>query len=494
MRRRAPKSQRIAPVQDDRKLQALRDELLTLQAQLRKTEHSALAVLVTGIPAAGRSETVNQLLEWLDPKYVAVHAFGEPDRLERLYPPLWRYWRKLPARGRIAFYFAGWYGDYMSHVLHEAQGGSSAAKRAMDRILQLESMLNADGVRVLKIHLHIDRETQRRRLRTLSASKLTRWRVTDEDRWFARHHDLANRAIARCQLVSDHAAAPWNVIDGTDEQHRVLRAGEILRDELRKSLQAVEPAPASSAKRAAAASGHKQGAMLKASPAPKLAGDDYDSELERLQARLALQVRRSEFRKHGLVLAFEGMDAAGKGGAIRRVTHAFDARQYQVIPVGAPTEQERSYPYLWRFWQALPELGHIAIFDRSWYGRVLVERVRGFARPAHWQRAYAEIAEFERQLVEHGLILAKFWLQVSRDEQLERFRAREDNPLKRFKVDPEDWVNRRHYDDYQVAAAEMIERTDAKQAKWTVVDADSKKRARLHVLRTVCEEIERRLR
>ncbi len=203
--------------------------------------------------------------------------------------------------------------------------------------------------------------------------------------------------------------------------------------------------------------------------------------------------RRSRFRKHGLVLAFEGMDAAGKGGAIRRITHALDARQYQVVPVSAPTADERSYPYLWRFWRDVPERGHIAIFDRSWYGRVLVERVRGFAAPPDWRRAYGEICEFEQQLTEAGLIVAKFWLQVSKAEQLRRFKARDEDPLKRFKVDPEDWANRSFYDAYQTAAAEMIQRTDTLAAPWTIVPADDKKSARLHVLRAVCERIEKGL-
>jgi polyphosphate kinase 2 (PPK2 family) len=191
-----------------------------------------------------------------------------------------------------------------------------------------------------------------------------------------------------------------------------------------------------------------------------------------------------------LVLAFEGVDAAGKGGAISRITRALDARQYQVVPVSAPTAEERSYPYLWRFWRDVPERGHIAIFDRSWYGRVLVERVRGFAAVADWRRAYDEICEFERQLTEHGLIVAKFWLQVSKAEQLRRFKARDEDPLKRFKVDPEDWTNRTFYDAYQSAAAEMIERTNTPEARWTVVPGDDKKSARLHVLRVVCETID----
>jgi polyphosphate kinase 2 (PPK2 family) len=184
------------------------------------------------------------------------------------------------------------------------------------------------------------------------------------------------------------------------------------------------------------------------------------------------------------------MDAAGKGGAIRRITHALDARQYQVVPVSAPTPDELLYPYLWRFWRHIPAGGSITIFDRSWYGRVLVERVRDLTPDADWRRAYAEIVEFERQLTEHGLLVAKFWLSVSKEEQLKRFKERDDDPLKRFKVDREDWANRRYYDAYQTAAAEMIRRTDSDDAKWTIVPADDKKQARLTVLEAVCETLE----
>jgi polyphosphate kinase 2 (PPK2 family) len=218
--------------------------------------------------------------------------------------------------------------------------------------------------------------------------------------------------------------------------------------------------------------------------------DEYDAELERLQGRLALLSRRKRFERHAVVAAFEGMDAAGKGGAIRRVTAALDARQFRVVPISAPTPEELARPYLWRFWFHLPPRGNYTIFDRSWYGRVLVERVRGFAKPPDWQRAYDEINEFERQLVEHRVIVAKFWLSVSREEQLARFAERDRNPLKRFKVDPEDWTNRKHWVAYQRAAQEMLARTDTAHAPWTLVPADDKRHERLAVLRALGDRIE----
>lgn len=477
---------RVSKEAFERNLPALRDELLDLQLKLHTSKSCAVAVIIVGTPAAGRSETVNELLEWLDPKHIGVHALGEADREDRRRPPLWRYWQKLPARGRMTLFFAGWYGDYMHEATRDAKA-HGRHKRAIARILQLENMLVRDGVRVVKIFLHTDEQTQQHRIAKLRASKLTRWRVTEEDRWQAKHFRTVQRSLRACLKATDHATAPWHSVDGTDEEYRLLTVGKILRDELRIGLEE------RTAKRLSWPNekSHKVAALQIKQSQPALDDDDYERQLEKLQARLAHLVRKSRFRKQGLVLAFEGMDAAGKGGAIRRVTHAIDARQYQVVPVSAPTPEEVLYPYLWRFWRHVPERGEIAIFDRSWYGRVLVERVRGLAADADWQRAYDEIVEFERQLTEHGLRVAKFWLSVSKEEQLRRFKSRDEDPLKRFKVDREDWANRRYYDAYQSAAAEMIRRTDKPDAQWTVVPADDKKQARLTVLKAVCEVLER---
>ena len=461
----------------------LRDDLLAAQIDTRKLAKFSVAVIVTGVPTAGRTETVNKLIEWLDPKYVTVRAFGEDDEDDE-YPVMWRYWRALPAFGRIAFYFWGWYGDYMHSALDDSQQAKRRTVRQLERIRRLEAMLSADGVRVVKIHLDLDADTQRKRLKKLRADKLTRWRVTDDDLRLARHHKAVRKAIERCLAASEQRAARWNLIEGADEDYREVRAGEVVRDEMLLGLERAQKTAQVRASKVAKI------APLPRPRIPKVTDDEYDDELERLQARLALLTRRAKFRKYGLVLAFEGMDAAGKGGAIRRITHALDARQYQVVPVSAPTAEERSYPYLWRFWRDVPARGHIAIFDRSWYGRVLVERVRGFAAPADWRRAYDEICEFERELLEHDLIVAKFWLQVSKAEQLRRFKERDEDKLKRFKVDPEDWTNRKFYDAYQAAAGEMVMRTNTRQARWHVVPADEKKSARLYVMRTVCETIE----
>lgn len=476
---------RVSKEKFKRDLPALRDELLSLQLKLHASKDCAVAVIVIGNPAAGRSEIVNEFLEWLDPKHIAVHALGPPDHEDRRRPTLWRYWQKLPARGRMTFFFAGWYDEH----LHESARAPDRRhdKRAVERILQLERMLVRDRVRVVKIHLHTDEETQRRRIEQLRANKLTRWRVTKDDRWQAKHFRTVQQAMRSCMKATDHTAAPWHSIDGTDEEYRLLAVGRVLRDELRAGLQETAARPTKWPEETP----KKLPTLKVEQPETSLDEDEYERQLETLQGRLARLVRKGHFGKQGLVLAFEGMDAAGKGGAIRRVTHALDARQYQVIPVSAPSPEELLHPYLWRFWRNIPERGSIAIFDRSWYGRVLVERVRGLTAEPDWKRAYAEIVEFERQLTEHGLRVAKFWLSVSKEEQLRRFQSRDEDPLKRFKVDREDWANRRYYDAYQCAAAEMIRRTDSNDAKWTVVPADDKRQARLLVLKAACEALER---
>jgi polyphosphate:AMP phosphotransferase len=480
---------RLTRLEYEHELPKLHDSLLDAQFTLREARKHAVVMIVTGIPGAGRSEVVNELLGWLDPKLTTVYGFHEPNDVERERPPLWRYWQLLPARGRIAILHGGWYQDLLRAAARV--GPRSAARpanlrRSVERVRQLEQMLVRDGVVLCKVHLHIAPDTQKKRLAKLQASKTTRWRVTSEDRSLARNYREVERAFEHMLAMTDQPLAPWHVIDGTDRQHRALEVGRHL---LAAIAHADDRLPAIRAPRGAKTALSRVRLPSKpvgASPTD----DDYDAELERLQGRLALLSRRKRFERHSVVAAFEGMDAAGKGGAIRRVTTALDARQYRVVPISAPTAEELARPYLWRFWFQLPPRGNYTIFDRSWYGRVLVERVRGFAAAPDWQRAYDEINEFERQLVEHRVIVAKFWMSVSRAEQLERFCERDRNSLKRFKVDPEDWANRKHWNDYQRAAKEMIARTSTPYAPWTVIPADDKRSARLAVLRALADQVE----
>jgi polyphosphate:AMP phosphotransferase len=479
---------RLTKLEYEHELPRLQDQLLDAQFELRKSRARAVAMIVTGIPAAGRSEVVNELLGWLDPKFVTVYGFREPDEAEHKKPLLWRYWRVMPPRGRIAILHAGWYGEFLRESVLHPKRPAADVRREVERIRSLERMLVADGVAVVKVHLHVGPEIQRKRLKKLHGDKRTRWRVTREDLWLAGHFRRVEKAVEHCLEATEQPVAPWHLVDGTDRQHRALEAGRVLLQGMQGGLgkatgRARAPAAARlrAAKKVQLPTGHR---------GPRVAEEDYDQELEQLQGRLALLSRRRKFARHSVVVAFEGMDAAGKGGAIRRITAALDARQYRVVPISAPSQDELARPYLWRFWVQLPPRGNYTIFDRSWYGRVLVERVRGLASRPDWQRAYGEINEFETELAEHRVIVAKFWMSVSKGEQLARFKERDRNPLKRFKVDPEDWANRTHWAAYERAAREMIARTDGKQAPWYVIPADDKRHARLLVLRRLCERIE----
>lgn len=489
--RRKVNNGRMTKEQYESVLPALRDALLSAQSELHKEKPFGLAVIVTGLPTAGRSEVANQFLEWLDPKRIHVHALDKLRHVSGSRPAMWRYWNTLPARGEIAIYFTGWYEDYMSPALFGPKKARRHAARTIERIRQLEAMLPADRVRVLKLHMDVSEKTQKERIARLRDNKLTRWRVTREDRWLAKHYDRVRKVTGQCQHETGTREAPWHIVDGADPQSRSFAAGQLLLNELDAGFKAAARPPA---RHRWPGTATKVQAKFESHQAGDAVDDDqYELELERLQGRFALLTRKQQFLRHGAVFAFEGMDAAGKGGAIRRLTAALDARQYNVMPVSAPSPEELAHPYLWRFWRHVPDRGEIAIFDRSWYGRVLVERVRDLTPDADWQRAYDEINEFERQLAEHKLVVHKFWLVVGKQEQLKRFRERDDDPLKRFKVDAEDWANRRFYDAYEDAAHDMIQRTHTDYAPWTVVEADDKKYARLKVLRTVCESIERKI-
>jgi len=473
---------RVSKREFERELLVLRDQLLATQSHLETARTFGLVLILSGAPTSGRSEVINDLLEWLDPKFIHFPAFGPPDVYDRLRPPMWRYWAHLPARGRMSFMHTAWYSDLRELALKKRKG--TELKRACTRIRKFEAMLVADGIRVLKIHLDLPAKLQRERLAALKANKLTKWRVTADDKWLVKHHRAAQAATELTIGLTQSPQAPWHRIDATDEEYRLLRVGNLLLNEMHAGSGAKPSTSAKEPKHEAS-----KRVRLATQSTKALNDDDYERELDELQSKLALQVRRARFKKHALVLAFEGMDAAGKGGSIRRVTRALDARQYQVVPVSAPTPEEFAHPYLWRFWKAVPPRGEITIYDRSWYGRVLVERVRELTPARDWQRAYDEINEFELQMTEHRIVVAKFWLSVSKDEQLRRLKAREEDPLKRFKVDKEDWANRRFYDAYQMAAGEMIRRTNTDYAPWFAIDGNDKPAARIAVLRAIVERL-----
>ncbi len=466
----------------------LRVALLNAQYERLRQADRSLLIVVAGIDGAGKGATINLLNEWMDPRHIRTLAYGprEGEELDR--PPLWRYWRDLPPKGSTAIVFGSWYVPLLIEAVRKKPNPHALEAHAA-AILRFETMLASEGVQIVKLWFHLSAKAQKTRAQRLLASPETAWQVSPVDMKVNRRFD---RIRAGAHVVLNHTDcghAPWVVIPSADEHMRAARTAEAVLTALRRRGVPRLP-PAFGAHSRATRIVDRLG---KLDYDAKVDKEAYESELGLLQGRLARAARSDRFRDRSLILVFEGQDAAGKGGAIRRVTHALDARQFDITPVSAPTTEELARPYLWRFWRRIPRHGRIAIFDRSWYGRVLVERVEKLIPPAKWRRAYAEINDFEEQLAASGALVLKFWLAVTPEEQLERFHEREKSPFKNFKITPEDWRNREKWREYAAAANEMMTRTDVAHAPWHLVSANDKRYARLQVLRHIVEAMETQL-
>ncbi|HEY6877439.1 MAG TPA: polyphosphate:AMP phosphotransferase [Polyangiales bacterium] len=470
----------------------LRQDLLAAQIELRQRAPFEVIVIVDGLDGAGRSETVNKLHEWMDPRLIETRAFDEATEVERERPRMWRYWNVLPPKGTIGLLFGAWYSDPLDQR-YAREIDDDALDSMAHQAVKLERMLVDEGALVLKFWFHISKERQEKRLKKLEKDPLTRWRVSDAERDHLKHYGRYTRTAERLLRQTSRAEAPWSIVEGSDDNYRNLTVGRQLLEALQQRLRAhVRKTHANSPPLTTPIDGLE--VLDKLDLTLSIDKDDYERELLLWQGRLHQALLAPKFRKHhSLVAVFEGNDAAGKGGCIRRVTQALDARQYETVPIAAPTDEERAHPYLWRFWRHLPRRGELTIFDRSWYGRVLVERVEQLLAPNDWMRAYEEIDDFEAQLAEHGVIVVKLWLAVSQDEQLARFQERASTPWKNFKITPDDWRNREKWDAYAAAVNDMVERTSSEFAPWTLVEANDKRYARIKVLRTLVEAVERAL-
>jgi len=469
----------------------LRAALLETQEQLRENGSFPVIILISGVDGSGKCETINILYEWMDPRYLSTHAFYAPTTEERARPSMWRYWRALPPKGRVGIFSGSWYSHPIAERISNSLSRSDFDQR-MDQLNRFEAMLVNEGALVLKFWIHLSKDAQRERLKSIEANPLTRWRVTKASWDRLKTYDKLQEVAGHLLRTTNTPWAPWIIVEGTDDRYRSLTVGRTILDSLQRRL----------------AEKREQNSPVAPPLSPRVDSLDvlssldmsqslnkkaYETELATWQGRLAELMRHPEFKKRALILAFEGSDAAGKGGAIRRVMSAMDARQYQIIPIAAPTEEERAQPYLWRFWRHMPRLGRVAIFDRTWFGRVLVERVEGFCSEADWLRAYSEINDFEHDIWRAGGIVIKFWLQISDEEQLKRFEERAQIEHKRFKITEEDWRNREKAGAYHTAVCDMVDRTSSGTAPWTIVESNDKLFARIKVLRTICERLEKEL-
>ncbi|WP_192901767.1 polyphosphate:AMP phosphotransferase [Pigmentiphaga sp. H8] len=478
------------PSMDEREYErrelVLRTELLQQQYELLKQRDRAVLIVVAGVDGAGKGSAINLLNEWMDPRHIRTLAFGDPSVDEAQRPAMWRYWNALPALGQTGIVFGSWYAPLFKEAARKKPDMDRIEAMAAE-ILRFESMLASERVRMLKLWYHLSRDAQVARIDAQLADPATAWRVSEADLKVRKKFDRLRTAGEIVLGATDAAHTPWRVVPGADARLRAVETASAVLQAMREPLPRAPRRPPLQGVRP----GGRSKAVLEPMPgAGKLDEVDYERQLAGWQARLSEQVRAKRFRKRSLVLVFEGVDAAGKGGAIRRVSHALDVRNFDIVPISAPSDDELAHPYLWRFWRHLPLHGSVCIFDRSWYGRVLVERVESLIPPATWRRAYDEINDFEDQLRRGGAVVLKFWLSVSREEQLRRFKERRDSPFKSFKLTPDDWRNRRKWDDYMSAAREMIARTDTAHAPWIVVADDDKRTARVKVLEHIVKAMD----
>lgn len=489
----APVDSRLSRKAYEARLPRLREELVQLQVSLKDAPFRILLILA-GVEGAGRGDLINTLNGWLDPRGVETFAFHQMTDEERERPLMWRYWRSLPAAGRIGVYAESWYTETLRAETNERKA-LAQLDHELERIRHFEKLLSDDDTLIVKVWLHLSKRAQRARLRALENNPDTAWRVTREH-W--QHHLLYNRLARLSEAIvraTDRPGAPWKVIEAEDERARNIEVAELLLSRFREHTKQVARHHLKAKKRMEVKSLRPAGLKrLRTLPLDQeLSAHDYENKREKWLGRLNRVIRAAREAKRSMVFVFEGSDAAGKGGAIRRLTSAIDARDYRVIPVAKPTDEEKAHHYLWRFWRHVPQAGMVTIYDRSWYGRVLVERLEGFAREREWRRAYEEIRDFEAQLAERGTIVLKFWLQISKDEQLRRFREREKTPYKRHKITDEDWRNRAKWNDYEIAVGDMLALTDHPAGPWHLVPANNKRFARLQVLKVACREIEKAL-
>ncbi|HOD48441.1 MAG TPA: polyphosphate:AMP phosphotransferase [Candidatus Hydrogenedentes bacterium] len=447
-------------------------------------------VVFEGWDAAGKGLVLGRILQAFDPRGFKVHNVGAPTELARCWPPMGRYWNITPADGQIAIYNHSWYRQVLNERVEDGVS-AQALQEANERIRVFERQLTDDDAVIVKFFLHIDKKEQAKRFRRLRKDPAFAWKVGKAEQ---RRHKLYNRyaeAVEDMLRETSTPYAPWTLVPSTDDRFACVTVAETLAAAFDRALALKKPHVA--AKKKVPMRRRRTSPLDRVDMTAVLDDKKYGERVDTLQEELRRLQHLCYRERVPVVMVYEGWDAAGKGGNIRRLLGELDPRGYEVVPVGAPTGDEKTHHYLWRFWRALPKAGHFTVFDRSWYGRVLVERVEGFATRDEWSRAYREINEFEEQLAEYGTVVVKFWIHISKEEQLARFEARQNTPHKRWKITDEDWRNRKRWDDYWIAVSDMIEQTSTLQAPWTIIAGNDKRYARMQALETVAARISDRL-
>jgi len=459
-----------------------------------KDENIPIAIIFEGWSAAGKGSRIKSLMSYLDPRGFEVFTTQKSTEDERLRPYLWRYWQDLPANGRIHIFDRSWYQSLMCGFKKK----EAALAEPIYDIKSFEKTLVDNGTVVIKFFLHVSRKEQQQRLTALAGDPDTAWRVKKSDLKQNRRYRKRQLRFEHMLYATNHDAAPWTVVEANDSRFADVKVYRTVLSAMEKAVELKRQNKAASKAKPNTRAKSASKAKKVASTDSVLAKVDLSKTLERSEYRSKLKAAQNELsrihnamymQRQPAAIVFEGWDASGKGGAIKRTVAPLDPRGYKVAPYGAPNDIENAHHYLWRFWNNVPKAGHLTVFDRSWYGRVMVERIEGFCSADDWNRAFGEINDFEKQLVDSGIALMKFWLHISPEEQLKRFEQRENTPSKKWKITDEDWRNRDKWNEYLEAVDEMLLRTSTDHAPWTIVEANDKLFARVKVIETVQNQI-----
>ena len=470
----------------------LKTELKAAQAQLAgyqmKIKEAKLPVMVIfeGWGAAGKGSIISRVIKNIDPRFFKVRTMAEPTAEEKRYPFLYRYMLEIPEAGKFTFFDTYW----MEEIVNQLRDGELDEKDYRRRIRSInttERSLTDNGYLVMKFFFHISKKEQKKRLDALLEDKNTSWRVNEDDLYENKHYDDFLDIYDQYLDDTNRSSAPWYIIDAKNKKWAELQVLHFLNQGIDTALK----------NHALAAPILQNVFPLNSTPLLKdvslddktISDEEYDKELDRLQKELGELHNELYRKKIPVIIAYEGWDAAGKGGNIKRIASALDPRGYEVQPIASPEPHEKARHFLWRFWTRLPKDGHIAIFDRTWYGRVMVERLEGFCSENDWQRAYNEMNEFEKELADWGAVIIKFWVQIDNQTQLARFTDRQNTPEKQWKITEEDWRNREKWDLYEEAINEMLQKTNTTFAPWYILESNDKKYARIKALKIVTKAL-----
>lgn len=469
-------------------MERLVPEISALQREIRAAG-IPVTIVFEGLDTAGKGVQINHLISAMDPRGYNVISTERETEEEKRHPFLWRFWKHLPAKGRIHVLDRSWYRKVMQDPF-ERTLSQEERDLAYSEIIRFERLLTDDHMVLIKFFLVISEKEQKKRMEHLRDKRETMWRVPEEEREHNRHFRRYLRICQDMLVRTESSFAPWTIVEASDRRYATVKIMTQVADVLRSALEDARKRPPEPADSQCSTRSMEASILDGLNLSLSLEHAEYKKRMKKVQKRLK-QLHNQIYEKQiPVVLVFEGQDAAGKGGAIRRLTKNLDPRGYEVIPTSAPNDLEKQYHYLWRFWNHMPKDGHIAIFDRSWYGRVMVERIEGFCSQKAWKRAYQEMNEMEETLTAHGTILLKFWLQIDKDEQEKRFHERMESPEKQWKITEEDWRNREKWDAYHIAVDEMLLKTSTTFAPWFVIEANNKLYSRVKILETIALALE----